>query len=483
MGTVTNGVLTGGDVQAHWSYLGIAPANYPKVIIVPVNGGTNNPNPTDGATVENTIDVEIIGALCPTSNLTIILYIAPNTLENFTNLIDAASNPVTVNGVSYTPSVISCSWGASEIYFPPSLLTSINSQLATLASNGVVFTAASGDYGSSDGLSGENVDFPSATPHSIACGGTSLVCPNYTYDGQTVETVWSGSGGGISVKYSKPDYQSALTGNGRSTPDIALVADPNTGVVFTIGGTLGIVGGTSIVSPAVAAFVVVANVKKFITPLLYSYPSNNYHDITSGSNGAYTAQVGYDNCTGFGSISGINLLASLRSVPVTSVTIIPTARTLTVGATYTFVATVYPTNATNKSVTWGTSNGAIATVSSSGVVTAVSAGSATITVTTVSGSFTASTAVTVTTTIPVSSVFVTPSSLSVRAGYNAKLTATVLPTNATNKVVTWSSSNTQIATINTSTGTSIIVHGVSPGLTTVRATSGNVTRSVNVRVT
>ena len=81
--------------------------------------------------------------------------------------------------------------------------------------------------------------------------------------------------------------------------------------------------------------------------------------------------------------------------PVTSVSISPTTASLTVGQTSQLTATVLPTNATNKSVTWTSSNIAVVTVSTSGLATAVSTGNATITVTTVDGSKTATCAVTV----------------------------------------------------------------------------------------
>ena len=85
-GTVnpSTGALTGGDVQAYWTSLGIASANQPKVVVVTVDGATNTPLANDGSTIENTIDVAMIGGCCPSSNLTIVLYIAPNTFDAFT---------------------------------------------------------------------------------------------------------------------------------------------------------------------------------------------------------------------------------------------------------------------------------------------------------------------------------------------------------------------------------------------------------------
>ena len=70
LGTVSSqGVLTNGDVQAYWTALGIR--KQPQVIIKTINGATNN-TMDENATCENTLDVETIGACCPTSKLTII---------------------------------------------------------------------------------------------------------------------------------------------------------------------------------------------------------------------------------------------------------------------------------------------------------------------------------------------------------------------------------------------------------------------------
>jgi uncharacterized protein YjdB len=85
------------------------------------------------------------------------------------------------------------------------------------------------------------------------------------------------------------------------------------------------------------------------------------------------------------------------NVIVTGVTVSPTTQSLSVGSTVQLTATVAPSNATNKSVTWSTSNAAVATVNSTGLVTAVGTGSATITVTTVDQGKTATSAITVTT--------------------------------------------------------------------------------------
>jgi uncharacterized protein YjdB len=494
VGTVSpSGVLTNGDCQKHWAYLGIPAANFPQVIIVPVSGATNSPNPTDAATIENTIDVQTIGAMCPSAKLTILLYLAPNSFAEFVNVLDRVSNATVINSIRYTPSVISCSWGATETLYPSHLLNTLNAQLQTLSNRGIVFTAATGDFGSSNGLSGINCDFPSSSPYSIACGGTTLTCPNYVYDDATMEIGWTDGGGGISKIFTKPNFQRDISGSGRNTPDIALVADPETGVVYTIGSNLQVIGGTSIVSPAIAAYVAILNLNKVITPRLYTAPSSNFHDIYMGSNGDYSAKQGYDNCTGLGSIHGLRLANSLQGIiidtsesdiPVTGIQLNQTILQLPIYTTATLVATVTPVNATHQTILWISSNPSIATITSSGIVTAIMDGSATIFARTVDNQFTATCLVTVITpVISVTSITINPNVISLALRQTVTLTATVLPTDATDKTVTWISSNPAIVSVglmphtNPSVrsfddATSIVITATGSGQATVTAVSG-----------
>ncbi|OPH56017.1 hypothetical protein BC351_29445 [Paenibacillus ferrarius] len=137
-------------------------------------------------------------------------------------------------------------------------------------------------------------------------------------------------------------------------------------------------------------------------------------------------------------------------IAVTSVVLDPSTLSLAAGGSAaTVTATVYPSNATNKKVTWSSSNESVATVDATGVVTPKAAGTATITVTTEDGGKTATSEVTVQAeVIAVTSVVLDPSTLSLAAGGSAAtVTATVYPSNATNKKVTWSSSNESVATV------------------------------------
>ena len=132
-------------------------------------------------------------------------------------------------------------------------------------------------------------------------------------------------------------------------------------------------------------------------------------------------------------------------VPVTSVSLDKTTLGLTKGETARLTATVEPNNATNKNVTWSTSNASIATVNN-GEVTAVSAGTATITATADGKSATCTVTVTAAT-VPVTGVTLNKTSTSLYVGDTETLTATVQPGNASNQNVTWSTSDASVATV------------------------------------
>lgn len=172
---------------------------------------------------------------------------------------------------------------------------------------------------------------------------------------------------------------------------------------------------------------------------------------------------------------------TVNPISVTGVTLNETSLTMTVGDTQALTATVTPSNATDKSVTWSSSNTSVAAVSSSGVVTAKAAGSATITVTTVDGGKKATCSVSVVAaTVSVTGVSLNKASMSLVIGGTERLTATVTPSNATNKNVTWSSSNTSVATVDSNGNVSAI--NVGTAVITVKTEDGGKTATCNVTV-
>ena len=312
-GNLNKGVLTNGDVQKYWTSIGIPTSSQPTVYVQSIDGADTVPRTNDsGATAENTLDVATIGACCPGSSNIIILYVAPATFNGFYNAFNAAINgSVVVNGRAVSPSLISCSWGAPEKYWG-SNMTRFDTLFAAAVAKGINITVATGDTGASNGLPGLNADFPSSSPNVIACGGTSLFCPTRVYTGAgTKELTWAGTGGGISSFFAKPAFQSSVTGTKRNTPDIAMNADPNTGVQFLYNGKTVVFGGTSIVAPAMAAYIgCLPKSTGFVAAALYNN-QKSFNDITQGGNGGYFAKGGYDNCTGLGSVNGALLTPKL----------------------------------------------------------------------------------------------------------------------------------------------------------------------------
>jgi uncharacterized protein YjdB len=142
---------------------------------------------------------------------------------------------------------------------------------------------------------------------------------------------------------------------------------------------------------------------------------------------------------------------STVTVHPNSVSLNKSSTSLAVDETEQLTATIDPTNATNQNLTWSSSNSAVATVSSTGLVTGKSINSATITVTTVDRGKTATCAVSVSAAVVhVVSVSLDQSSLDMIPTQTAQLVATVLPANATDNSVTWSSSNSGVASVSAS---------------------------------
>ncbi|WP_260454074.1 Ig-like domain-containing protein [Bifidobacterium adolescentis] len=175
-----------------------------------------------------------------------------------------------------------------------------------------------------------------------------------------------------------------------------------------------------------------------------------------------------------------------QPIPVSSVSISGSGvsngkLSLKSGASVQLTATVNPSNATDKTVSWTSSNSSAAKVSD-GKVTAVKAGTATITAT--AGGKTASVVVTVAdnpvTSVSISGDGVSGGKLSLKAGASAQLTATVKPDDATDRKVTWTSSDSSVANV---MGTGVVTAGSKAGKATIKAAAGGKSASVTVTVT
>jgi uncharacterized protein YjdB len=168
----------------------------------------------------------------------------------------------------------------------------------------------------------------------------------------------------------------------------------------------------------------------------------------------------------------VGCVVTIIDIPVTGVSVSPTSASIYKGNTRTLTATVTPSNALNKIVSWSSSNTSVATVNSSGVVSAVGNGSATITVKTDDGNYTATCTVTVTTKIAVTGVSISPTSLTVNEGTNLipLLTYTITPSNAdADGIPVWSGSDSSVIHISNGSmgGYSAIVESVYSGTATL----------------
>ncbi len=267
---------------------------------------------------EESIDTELSSALAPSSHVRVY---ATATLQNaavdngYEAIILDATNGVRIDQVSISlgecEASVSQSQALTDLYYHE-----------ILVSLGATVLVASGDSGSEEcGKSGGNVpSFDSTSPYVAAVGGTTL---KLSKTGAATETAWSGSGGGLSTLFVTPSYQASLKLPSRGVPDVAAVGDPETGVAIILNGNVEVFGGTSVATPIWAGFVALVNDARLsagkstlglLNPLIYPLlGSANFRDIKSGSNGGYSAKVGYDLVTGIGTPLMNQLLPTLKA--------------------------------------------------------------------------------------------------------------------------------------------------------------------------
>ena len=194
------GGFTTSDLDAYFGGLNIA---VPSITAVGVDGASNNPGDTSGASVEVNLDIDVIGAAAPGAAQ--IVYFAPNNGDQgFVDAISAAA------GATPPPIAISISWGQSEDSWTAQGLSAMNAAMSDAAAMGITVCVAAGDNGSSDGVTdGQvHVDFPASSPYALGCGGTKLVADAATGTVSS-EVVWNelaanegAGGGGVSDQFS-----------------------------------------------------------------------------------------------------------------------------------------------------------------------------------------------------------------------------------------------------------------------------------------
>ncbi len=312
--------------------------------VVNVDGGTTSL----AGQVEAVLDIEVAQSTAPAAAIRV--YEAPNNLGDVPDVIQSMLS----DGVT----VASDSWGLCEPLAGAALLGAENNEFQVAAVSGMSFFAASGDSGASDckeadGSESEAVDDPASEPFVTGVGGTTLL-------GGTSQRTWTDSGGGVSVMWTQPGYQSgiaqalsayhctnATTTPCREVPDIAMDANPSTGFITFCHACFGNsvswfpVGGTSMAAPLAAGLTALANEYSlansgqrmgFANPFLYASQSNAnvIQDITTGpgnntGGGGYSPLSGFDMVTGLGSMEGTGLGAALAAYSASPVSTTPTA--------------------------------------------------------------------------------------------------------------------------------------------------------------
>jgi kumamolisin len=312
------------DLDAYFGALGMPT---PAISAVGVDGAANTPSRAPmGPDGEVLLDIEVAGALAPDASQ--VVYFAPNTDQGFLDAISTAIH------ATPTPTALSISWGGPEDAWTAQARTAIDQALADAAALGVTVCVASGDAGSDDGVGDGNThtDFPAASPHALACGGTHLNADaaTTTWKGEVVWNDGDGAtGGAFSRDFPLPAWQKKAGVNGhtgRGVPDVAGDADPNTGYRVRVDGQDLIFGGTSAVAPLWAALTCrlaesLGRPLGLLQPALYAgatpgHTAPGFHDITQGNNatagnGDYAAAPGWDACTGLGTPDGTALLNTL----------------------------------------------------------------------------------------------------------------------------------------------------------------------------
>ncbi len=210
-----------------------------------------------------------------------------------------------------------------------------------------------------------------------------------------------------------------------------------------------------------------------------SWKSSNTSVATVSSSGKITALregTTIITATVDGKSASTKVYVDNNVISVSKITLNKSYLDLDINETYKLRATITPSNATYKNVTWKSSNTSVATVNSKGEVTARKGGTAVITAT--ADGISVSCTIYVNSVIPVSNIVINKSSLDLEVGDTYTLKATVYPTNATNRNVTWRSSNTSVATISSSGK----VTAKNAGRTLISATADGFTTSIWVYV-
>jgi len=366
------------DIEAFRSSYGL-PTNNPTMMLVPTS---RSPGLSRDDLPEADLDLELSGAVA--RNATVLFVYATDVMVAVQYAIDQDLAPV-----------VSVSYGSCEQETASSDISAFQAWAQQGNAQGITWFAASGDDGAADCADTQNpgyaVDTPGSVPEVTSMGGTQLVEGTGSYWSATntasgasalsyiPETTWntsvedgepSASGGGASIVFGKPSWQTGPgvpNDNARDVPDVSLAASPDhDGYFVYTGGSLQVFGGTSVAAPSFAGITVLLNQYQVskgiqsspgqgnINTKLYLLAQSNpsaFHDVTSGNNivtvacshrsitctnpavGFY-AGVGFDEATGLGSVDAYNLITgwngavSTPTSPSAVITLLANLRTI-----------------------------------------------------------------------------------------------------------------------------------------------------------
>jgi kumamolisin len=416
------------------------------------------------------------------------------------------------------PTTIGCSWG-----WTPADASTLDPLFKKMAAQGQNFFVASGDNST---WSSRNEAWPADDANVVSVGGTDLITAS-AGGAWASETAWSDSGGGISPdKIAIPAWQQlagVINSSNKGSTTLRNGPDVSANANFTFyvcadqtTCTANEYGGTSFATPMWAGYIALVNQQLvadgqptigFINPTIYaqnvtsSYASD-FHDITSGTSGSYSAVAGYDLVTGWGSPNagligaltgpatpGFSLSASPNSVSVVQGNSGTSTITSTVtggfGSAVTLTASGQPTGVTvgfspNSITGTGTSTMSM-TVGSS-----TAPGTYSITVTGTSGSTTETTTVSLTVTtapVPAFTISASPTSVSVVQGSNGTSTITTAISGGFNSAIALSASGQPSGVTVTLNPTSIAAPGSGTSTMTMAVASTTATGTYTITVT
>ncbi|HEV2575755.1 MAG TPA: protease pro-enzyme activation domain-containing protein [Acidobacteriaceae bacterium] len=496
------------DLQTYYKNVGQA---YPNNVTVLSTDGTST-----SCTYPSCDDTE------QTLDMTQALGMAPG-LASMTMYVGSSDTAILSSMTTHSPlpTTIGCSWG-----WTPADPSTLNPYFEKMASQGQSFFAASGDN-STWKATGKSAAWPADNAYVISVGGTDLTTSSAGGPWQS-ETAWSDSGGGISPDNiaipSWQQYSGVINSSNHGSTTLRNGPDVSANANFTFytcadqtSCLANEYGGTSFAAPMWAGYIALVNQQLaansespvgFLNPTIYqqnatspSYYSANFHDVTSGTSGSYSAVTGYDLVTGWGSptpalVSALSGSQQQQNPDFTiaanpgSLTVAPGSNgssSISIGAVngFTSAVTLSASNLpSGVTVGFGTNpvNGSGSSTATFTVASGTAAGTYSITITGTSGSLSHSTTVTLTVSGTQQSSFTisaSPNSLTISRGSSGSVTITLAGT--TTGAVTFSASGQGSGQTVSFSPSSLSGAGSTTMKITVSRNASRTTRTVTVK--